>query len=169
MHVVYYVARNLSRHVVHRRICRGEAVALGRRFMVLFAAKEVCQWQANVGIAAARAMATAASTVRTRSTSIATTKSTASGAVAQVTAIAAYTRPTRYTATAPARTSASGAARRRTAPVASIRRRTATRSNVIRLCRGECAAGSLKHSVSLCLCVSVLKDRGFTQGKVEMV
>ena len=128
MHVVYYVARNLSRHVVHRRICRGEAVALGRRFMVLFAAKEVCQWQANVGIAAARATAIAAYTVQIRSTSIAATRSTASGAVAQATAIAAYTRPTRYTATAPVRTSAFGAARRLTAPAASIRRLTATKS-----------------------------------------
>ena len=159
--------------------CQGEwfvgGFAAGRRLLLPgglwyhLLKRRFVKWRVNVGIAAARATAIAASTVRTRSTSIATTKCTASGAAAQATAIAAYTRPTRYTGTVPARTSASGAALRRMAPAASICRRTATRSNAIWLCRGECAAGSLKHSVSLCLCVSVLKDRGFTQGGVEMV
>ena len=100
---------------------------------------EVCQWRANVDIAAALATAIAASTVQTRSTSIATTKSTASGVAAQATAIAASTPPTRYIGTARARTSASGAALRRTALAAYIRPRIDTRNSVgfVGTCRNQ--------------------------------
>ena len=73
-------------------------------------------------------MVIAAFTARTRSTSIATTKSTASGAAAQATGTVAYTPPTRYIGMAPAGTSASGVARRRMVPAAYIRRLVATRS-----------------------------------------
>ena len=93
------------------------------------ATKGVLKWEANVGIAAARAMVIAAFTARTRSTSTAMTKSTASGVAAQAMGTAAYTPLTRYTGTAPAGTSAFGADRRRMALVAYIRRRVATRSN----------------------------------------
>ena len=89
------------------------------------------KWQANVDIAAVRAMVVAAFTARTRPTSIATTRSTASGAAAQATGAAAYMLRTRYIGTAPEGTSASGAARRQMAPAASIRRRVATRSKGI--------------------------------------
>jgi len=102
--------------------------------------KGALRWRANVGIAAVRATATAASTDRTRSTSTVTTKSTASGAAAQATGTVAYIPPTRYIGTAPAGTSASGAARRRMAPAAYIRRRVATRSSVSRPTGADFAA-----------------------------
>ena len=119
-----------ERRILHsfRCLCRGEGVAFAKQIMVSFVAKEVCQWQVNVGIAVVRAMAIAVSTVRTRFTNTATTRSTASGAAAQAMGAVAYTPLTRYTGTAQARTSASGAARRQTAQAASIRRLTATRS-----------------------------------------
>ena len=114
--------RNLSR-------CAADLLRRRRgKFGKISATKGILEWQANAGIAAVQATGIAASTVRTRSTSIATTKSTASGAAARVTGAAAYTHPTRYTGTAPAQTSASGAARRRMAQAAFIRRRAATRS-----------------------------------------
>ena len=90
--------------------------------------KGVLRWEANVGIAEVRAMAVAASTARTRHTSIATTRSTANGAAAQATGAAAYMLRTRCIGTVRAETSASGAARRRMAPAAYIRRRVATKS-----------------------------------------
>ena len=75
-------------------------------------------------------MGVAASTVQTRYTNIATTKSIASGAEAPVMGAVASTPPTRHIGTARAGTSASGAARLRMAQVAYIHRRIATKSSL---------------------------------------
>ena len=130
--LTHYTGQQTSVHSVHSVVKNDSVADLPRRgcekFGRISPTKGTLKWQANAGIAAARATVVAASTVPTRSTSIATTKSTASGVVAQATGAVAYMLRTRCTGTVPAGTSASGAARRRMALAAYIRRLVAMRS-----------------------------------------
>jgi hypothetical protein len=75
-----------------------------------------------------RVTAAAVITARRRSTSIATTRSTANGAARRATARAVIIRPRRNIATAPAEISASGAAQPPTAPAATTAQPASTRS-----------------------------------------